>query len=243
MRRHPQHHRRHRRLRHRIEHRDPSNSTDSPNSNTSRNGTGRCSLRSPLLSDPMHWSATRPMPDYLALVVCGAPLAARAHDVAALAMRAGWQVRVVATPSALNWLDNAAVESTTGFPALVDQRQPSQPKRFPEPAQVVVCPATFNSVNKLGAGIMDTYAAGILCETLASGTPMTVLPMVSTRLWDHPAWRPNLTALTAAGVTFVDIRTGRTGFPEPVESGTAPEIVAAFDPVWALVATRPRASS
>jgi phosphopantothenoylcysteine synthetase/decarboxylase len=183
------------------------------------------------------------MPDYLAVVACGAPLAARVHDVAALAMRAGWQVRVVATPSALNWLDDAAVESATGFPALVDQRQPGQPKRFPEPGQVVVCPATFNSVNKLAAGIMDTYAAGILCESLASRTPMTVMPMVSTRLWDHPAWRPNLAALTAAGVTFVDLRTGRTGFPGPVESGTAPEIVAAFDPAWALAATSPRASS
>jgi phosphopantothenoylcysteine synthetase/decarboxylase len=183
------------------------------------------------------------MPDYLALVACGAPLSARADDVAALAVRAGWQVRVVATPSALNWLDNAAIQSATGFAALVDQRQPNQAKRFPEPARVVVCPATFNSVNKLAAGIMDTYAAGILCESLASRTPMTVLPMVSTRLWDHPAWRPNLAALTAAGVTFVDIRTGRTDFSEAIESGTAPEVVAAFNPAWALVAASPRASS
>jgi hypothetical protein len=66
--------------------------------------------------------------------------------------------------------------------------------------------------------------------------------MVSTRLWGHPAWRPNLTALTVAGVTFVDIRTGRAGDPEPIEPGTAPEVVAAFDPAWALAATPPRAS-
>jgi phosphopantothenoylcysteine synthetase/decarboxylase len=183
------------------------------------------------------------MPDYLALVACGAPLAARVHDVAALAMRAGWQVRVVATGSAMNWIDNAAVESVTGLPALVDQRQPGQAKRFPEPAHVVVCPATFNSVNKLAAGIMDTYAAGIMCEALASHTPTTILPMVSTRLWDHPVWQPNLAALAAAGVTFVDIRTGRAGFPEPVESGSGPELVAAFDPSWALAATPPPARS
>ncbi len=176
------------------------------------------------------------MPAYLALVACGAPLATRVHDVAALAMRAGWQVRVVATGSAMNWIDNAAVESATGFPTLVDQRRPGQAKRFPEPVHVVVCPATFNSVNKLAAGIMDTYAAGIMCEALASHTPMTVLPMVSTRLWDHPAWQPNLAALTAAGVTFIDIRTGRAGFPEPVESGSGSEVIAAFDPSWALSA-------
>jgi phosphopantothenoylcysteine synthetase/decarboxylase len=102
-----------------------------------------------------------------------------------------------------------------------------------------VCPATFNTVNKLAAGIMDIYAAGILCETLASRTPMTILPMVSTRLWGHPAWQPNLAALAAAGGTFVDVRTGRAGFPEPVETGTGHEVAAAFDPSWALSATSP----
>jgi phosphopantothenoylcysteine synthetase/decarboxylase len=175
--------------------------------------------------------------DYLALVACGAPLAARVHDIAARAIRAGWQVRVVATPSALNWIDDAQVERVTGFRALVDQRQPDQVKRFPPPAQVVVCPATFNSVNKLAAGIMDTYAAGVMCEALASRVPITVMSMVSNKLWDHPAWRPNLAALARAGVSFVDVRTGRTGKPEPVESGTGPAVIEAFDPIWALAAS------
>ncbi|HSV67964.1 MAG TPA: flavoprotein [Mycobacteriales bacterium] len=176
------------------------------------------------------------MPDYLALVACGAPLAARAHDVAALAVEAGWLVRVVATRSALDWIDQARVEQATGFPVLVDQRQPDQPKRFPPPAHVLVCPATFNTINKLAAGIMDNYAAGLLCEALASHIPMTVVPMVSTRLWDHPAWRLNLDTLAAAGVTFIDVRTGRAGKPEPVESGTGGDVVAAFDPSWPLAA-------
>jgi len=174
------------------------------------------------------------MADYLAVVACGAPLAARVHDVAVRAIQAGWLVRVVATPSAMNWIDNDAVESATGFPALVDQRRPGQAKRFPEPARVVVCPATFNSVNKLAAGIMDTYAAGILCEALASQVPMTVVPMVSTRLWGHPAWRRNLDTLAEAGVTFLDPRTGRAGVPQPVESGSGPELIAAFEPSWAV---------
>jgi hypothetical protein len=62
--------------------------------------------------------------DHLALVACGAPLAARVHDVAALAVHAGWVVWVVATPSAMNWVDAAQVETITGFPVLVEQRQP-----------------------------------------------------------------------------------------------------------------------
>ncbi|MGH3766460.1 MAG: flavoprotein [Pseudonocardiaceae bacterium] len=173
------------------------------------------------------------MPDLLALVVCGAPLAVRCHDVAARAVDAGWMVRVVATSSAMNWVDAAQVEKITGFAVLREQRPPGQAKRFPVPGQVVVCPATFNTVNKLAAGIMDNYAAGLLCEALASRTPMTIAPMVSNRLWCHPAWQHNLDMLAAAGVRFVDIQTGH-GRPAAVQSGTGGDIIAAFDPAWVL---------
>jgi hypothetical protein len=174
------------------------------------------------------------VPEHLALVACGAPLAARVHDVAARAVELGWLVRVVATPSAMSWVDVGQVEKITGFAVLVEQRQPGAPKRFPPPSRVVVCPATFNTVNKLATGIMDTYAAGLLCEALASRIPITLAPMVSTRLWPHPAWQHHLDMLTAAGVTFIDIQTGRAGPPEAVQSGTGGEVIAAFDPTWVL---------
>jgi phosphopantothenoylcysteine synthetase/decarboxylase len=176
------------------------------------------------------------VPEHLALVACGAPLAARVHDVAAHVVEAGWLVHVVATPSALSWIDQARVEEVTGFPVLVEQRQPGVAKRFPTPSQVVVCPATFNTVNKLAAGIMDIYAAGVLCEALASQTPMTIVAMVSDKLWGHPAWRRNLDTLATAGVRFLDVRTGRPGPPEPVASGTGGEVTEAFDPAWVLAA-------
>jgi phosphopantothenoylcysteine synthetase/decarboxylase len=174
------------------------------------------------------------VPEHLAIIACGAPLAARVHDVAAAAVAAGWLVRVLATPSALAWVDAEQVEKVTGYPVLTEQRQPGQAKRFPPPARVIVCPATFNSVNKLAAGIMDNYPAGLLCEALASRIPITAVPMVSTRLWDHPVWQRNLDGLTAAGVTFLDIRTGRAGPLAPIESGTGGEVIAAFDPAWPL---------
>jgi phosphopantothenoylcysteine synthetase/decarboxylase len=174
------------------------------------------------------------MSEHLALVACGAPLAARVHDVAALAVHAGWIVRVVATSSAMNWIDTAQVETITGFPVLVEQRQPGQAKRFPPPAQVIVCPATFNTVNKLAAGIMDNYATGLLCEALASWIPITIAPMVNNRLWPHPAWQRNLDTLASAGVRFINIHTGQVGRPVAVQSGTGGDVIAAFDPAWVL---------
>jgi phosphopantothenoylcysteine synthetase/decarboxylase len=176
------------------------------------------------------------VPEHLALVACGAPLAARVHDVAALAVHAGWIVRVVATPSALNWIDTAQVETITGSLVLIEQRQPGQAKRFPPPAQVVVCPATFNTVNKLVAGIMDNYATGLLGEALASLIPMTIVPMVNNRLWPHPTWQHNLDTLASWGVRFIDAQTGQVGRPVAVQSGTGGDVVAAFNPAWVLTA-------
>ncbi len=97
-----------------------------------------------------------------------------------------------------------------------------------------MCPATFNTVNKLVVGIMDNYAAGLLCEALASQTPITIAPMVNNRLWSHPVWQRNLDVLTAAGVTFVDIQAGHTGQPAAVQSGTGGDVIAAFNPAWVL---------
>jgi phosphopantothenoylcysteine synthetase/decarboxylase len=172
--------------------------------------------------------------EHLALVVCGAPLAARCHDVAAGAVEAGWIVRVVATTSAMNWVDAAQVKKITGCAVLMEHRRPGQAKQFPPPGQVIVCPATFNTVNKLAAGIMDNYATGLLCEALAARTPMTIAPMVNDRLWPHPVWQHNLDLLTAAGVRFIDIQTGHAGRVAAVRSGTGGEIIAAFDPAWVL---------
>lgn len=130
----------------------------------------------------------------------------------------------------MSWVDAAQVKKITGCAVLSEQRRPGQAKRFPPPAQVIVCPATFNTVNKLAAGIMDNYAAGLLCEALASRTPMTIAPMVNNRLWSHPAWQHNLDMLAATGVKFVDIQTGHAGRPAAVRSGTGDEVIAAFDP-------------
>jgi len=41
---------------------------------------------------------------------------------------------------------------------------------------IAVAPATFNTVNKLAAGIADTLALGLLCEYLALAVPIVLPP-------------------------------------------------------------------
>jgi phosphopantothenoylcysteine synthetase/decarboxylase len=158
-------------------------------------------------------------------------MAERAGDLVATLVRVGWQVSVVVTPAAAARVDVDAVRRITGRGVAVNYRRPDEPKRGPRPATVVACPLTFNSLNKLASGISDTYALGVLNEALAAGTRIVAVPMVSDRLWPHPALSPNVDRLTAAGVTFIDPQTGKP-VATPVRSGTGQKVADAFDPAW-----------
>jgi phosphopantothenoylcysteine synthetase/decarboxylase len=171
----------------------------------------------------------------LTLIVCGAPLAARTTDIAAHLTDAGWATTVVATPAAMQWLDPVALERVAGLAPRSAFRAPNEPKRNPSPSAVVVCPATFNSVNKAAAGIADTYAMAILCEALGAGIPTVVVPMVNDKLWRHPAWDRSLSLLRRCRTALIDVATGCPQ-ADPVDSGTGERITAQFDPAWLTAA-------
>jgi phosphopantothenoylcysteine synthetase/decarboxylase len=166
------------------------------------------------------------------LVVCGAPLAARAPEIAAALAAAGWRVQAITTPSAASWVDATMLAATAGQPVRAGHRPVDAPKNRARPACVVVAPITFNTVGKLAAGIADTYAHSALCEALGDGVPIVAVPMVNNRLWGHPAWADNLGRLTDAGVRWLSIHDGTIGDPKPVLSGTGDDVVKRFDPGW-----------
>ena len=166
------------------------------------------------------------MTSSLTLVVCGAPLAQRAADIAAALVGRGWTVTAVGSPASRDWLDVDAVEAVTGRPVQVDHQQTTGPP----PSVVVACPLTMNTASKAASGIMDTICTGVLGEALAVRRPMTLVATISTRLWGHPALAGHLGTFTRMGARFVDPTTGQIGPPVPVRSGSGAELVAGFRP-------------
>ncbi|MGI5125426.1 flavoprotein [Pseudonocardia sp. CA-107938] len=158
----------------------------------------------------------------LTLVVCGAPLAARSAEVATALADRGWSVTTVVSPSALQW-----------------RSAPPVAARTPRPATVLALPLTFNSANKVAAGIMDTRTCGALCDALGAGVPVFAVAMVNDRLWGHPVWSSTLRALTGAGVRWLDPLDGPVDRPAAVPSGTGDELVRSFDPVAIAAAIVP----
>ncbi len=136
----------------------------------------------------------------LYVVVCAAPPAAQVQELVGLAIERGWRVAVTASPDAVPFVDVALLEQMTGFPVRSRWRSPTEASAVPDADALVAAPVTFNTVNKLAAGVADTVAAATLCEYLAQSAPIVVAPNVNTDLAGHPVFGANLRRLQEWGV-------------------------------------------
>jgi phosphopantothenoylcysteine synthetase/decarboxylase len=149
-------------------------------------------------------------------------------------------VQVIATPAALGFIDPQTIETQTGLPVRSVYRQPDQPRRSaPPPDAVIVAPATFNTINKLAAGISDNYALGVLAESIGRAVPTVILPFINTAL---AARAPLTSATDALRREGVHVLLGDGGF-EPHPPGTGGTRTATFPWAKALAALPGEGSS
>ncbi|GAA3143596.1 hypothetical protein GCM10010466_38200 [Planomonospora alba] len=131
--------------------------------------------------------------------MCAAGPAAEVGRLVTLAQGDGWTVQVIATPSALNFIDAPALGKQTGRPVRSRYRSPGEPKS-PRADAIIVAPATYNTINKFAQGIADTYALGLLSEAPGLGVPVVVLPFVNSALASRAPFRRSVEQLRAEGV-------------------------------------------
>jgi hypothetical protein len=155
----------------------------------------------------------------LYLLVCAAGPAPGVGRLVELAQSAGWTVQVVATPSALAFIDTAALEQQTGRPVRSRYRSPAEP-RPPRPDAVILAPATYNTINKFALGIADTYVLGLLAEAPGLGIPVVVLPYVNAALASRVPFRRAVEQLRFEGVRMLPAL-GPEAAPTP-EAAPAP---------------------
>jgi hypothetical protein len=141
-------------------------------------------------------------PRVLSVVVCGAGPAIAIGTLVKLAQDRGWRVQVIATPAALEFFDQAAIEQQTGNPVKSQYAKPGAP-RSGIPDAIIVAPATYNSINKWALGISDTYALGVLAEITGMDVPIVVLPFVNAALAARWPFRRIVGSLRAEGVSIL----------------------------------------
>jgi hypothetical protein len=63
-----------------------------------------------------------------------------------------------------------------------------------------MAPATYNSINKLAAGISDTYALNVAAEAIGRGVRTVILPFVNSALAGRLPFKRSVESLREEGV-------------------------------------------
>jgi phosphopantothenoylcysteine synthetase/decarboxylase len=149
----------------------------------------------------------------LYVIACAAPPSREVAELVRLAQGRGWDVCVLATPSAVRFMDVPALERLTGHPVRSEYKDPDAPDVLPPAAAVIVAPATVNTVNKWALGICDTLALGILVEAIGLRLPIVAYPYTNAAHGAHPAFRESIEHLRSWGVTVLHDPDREGGLP------------------------------
>jgi phosphopantothenoylcysteine decarboxylase/phosphopantothenate--cysteine ligase len=160
------------------------------------------------------------------LGVSGGIAAYKSAELLRRLTESGHSVRVLPTPSALEFVGAATFEALSGQPVHtgVFTDVPSVPHvRLGQEADlVVVAPATADLMARAACGRADDLLTASL---LTARCPVLFVPAMHTEMWEHPATRANVELLRSRGAVVMEPASGRltgadTGpgrLPDPAE--------------------------
>ena len=145
------------------------------------------------------------------LGVTGAIACYKVCSLVRLMVRAGWQVRVVPTARALDFVGEITWRTLSQHPV---ERCAFAESTDWHPRHIelagwgdffVVAPCSANTLAKLAHGFADN----LLTQTaLACRRPLIVAPAMNAEMWRHPATQANAEALKARGACLLDPEAG-----------------------------------
>jgi phosphopantothenoylcysteine decarboxylase / phosphopantothenate---cysteine ligase len=165
-------------------------------------------------------------PPRVLLGVAGGIAAYKSAELLRRLTETGHSVRVLPTPSALEFVGAATFEALSGQPVhtgvFADVPQVPHVRLGQEAELVVVAPATADLMARAAAGRADDLLTASL---LTARCPVLFAPAMHTEMWEHPATRANVELLRSRGVVVMEPASGRltgadTGpgrLPDPAE--------------------------
>ena len=124
--------------------------------------------------------------------------------------KAGANVKVVLTPSALNFVTKVTLQTLSDNEVYVEnfeveEYKPGHISLADEADIFVIAPATANTISKIANGICDNLLLSIAC---AFKKPMLVAPAMNTGMWENPFVQENLKKLLENGYHILNPETG-----------------------------------
>jgi phosphopantothenoylcysteine synthetase/decarboxylase len=147
----------------------------------------------------------------IVLGVTGSIAAYKAAELVRLMIKNGWNVTVIMTKGATQFVGPITFQTLSRRPVIVDMF--AEPEAWtPEHISVadradvmVIAPCTANVIAKLAHGMADDMLSAV---ALANTAPLIVAPAMNVNMWDHPATQANVATLKSRGVTLVDVGVG-----------------------------------
>ncbi|SHJ92987.1 Phosphopantothenate-cysteine ligase /Phosphopantothenoylcysteine decarboxylase [Pseudonocardia thermophila] len=144
------------------------------------------------------------------LGVAGGIAAYKSAEVLRRFTESGHRVRVVPTPSALEFVGAATFEALSGQPVhtgvFADVHQVPHVRLGKEADLVVVAPATADLLARAAQGRADDLLTATL---LTARCPVLFAPAMHTEMWEHPATRANVALLRSRGAVVMEPASGR----------------------------------
>jgi phosphopantothenoylcysteine decarboxylase/phosphopantothenoylcysteine decarboxylase/phosphopantothenate--cysteine ligase len=143
----------------------------------------------------------------IVLGVSGSIAAYKAAELVGLLRKADYEVFVVMTPNASEFITPLTLATLSRHPVLKDLSEEQEGAWKPGHIELadsadllLVAPASASCIAKLACGIADDALGSV---ALATRAPMLIAPAMNGKMWEHPATRENVERLRARGVEFV----------------------------------------
>jgi len=167
--------------------------------------------------------------------VCGGIAAYKAAALCSLLMKMGYDVQVLMTEHATQFITPLTFQALTKRPVVIDTFSEPDAAEIAHIAiadracAYIIAPATANMIAKLAHGLADDMVS---TTALATTAPVILAPAMNVHMLAHPAVQENLETLKRRGVIVMDPAsgplacgyTGKGRLPEPEDIG---EVLAA----------------
>jgi phosphopantothenoylcysteine synthetase/decarboxylase len=145
------------------------------------------------------------------LGVTGSIAAYKAAELARLMMKQGWDVWVVMSACATQYVGPLTFRALTGHPvahgsfAEMEQETYTHLGLSEGAAAMVVAPCSAQTLARLAHGFADDVLS---CAALSLAAPLLVAPAMNVRMWENAAVQANVATLKKRGATVIEPGTG-----------------------------------
>ncbi len=141
--------------------------------------------------------------------ISGSIAAYKAALLTRLLIKAGAEVRILMTPSAMTFITPLTLSTLSKNAVLSEVSSESGWNNHVELGlwadALVIAPATANTLAKLASGICDTILAAVY---LSARCPVFIAPAMDVDMWHHPATQENIRRLQAFGNRLIPVGVG-----------------------------------